>query len=50
MSAVSNKTSIEKGKRSSRKFLSKNNTTALQEKLNKANNMLSKISNPEALK
>ncbi len=39
----------EKGK-SNEIPLSKNNTTALQKKLNKANNMLSKITNPEALK
>ena len=49
MSTVINRIIPEKGKRNSRKAILKNNEIGLQEKLNKANQLLAKVSNPEIL-
>ena len=49
MSIVNKKTTPKKAERDSRKASVKGDHT-LQEKLNKANRLLSKVSNPEVLK
>ena len=49
MSTVSNRTIPDKGKRSNRKAIIKNKDIGLQEKLNKANQLLAKVSNWDIL-
>ncbi len=50
MNIVSSKGTIEKVKRNGRKAVAQSNGNALQQKLDKGNQLLSKVMNPEVLR